>query len=166
MGFACFLAWIKTLNLCMCECKFVCSSVCVTVSNRSWPNGLIHQGFHLASVKTWLWEILTVLVSPLLPPLPSPSPYNQKNLKNVSFFLSSKYDALGFCSHPFFSGFKVRVIILLVFLQTSIYRTAVKYLTSFFSTSFWLESIQSCQIISHPYGNTEQKKVRVFLYHV
>lgn len=125
----------------MCECKFVCSSVCVTVSNRSY--GLIHRGFHLASVKTWLWEIRTVLASPLPHLRPPPSQYDQKNLKNVFLFFPlfpppppfppSTMHWVSVLIHPpvLKSG-----LLYYFFFQTPIYRKAVSYLTSSFFFSF------------------------------
>lgn len=69
-----------------------------------------------------------------------------------------KYNALGFLSTFPFSSWSQGCMF---FCQTSIYRTAVKYLTLFPHPSDW--RVQSCQIIRHPYGNNEQRCTSIFV---
>lgn len=102
-----------------------------------WQNSVLALPLFPISTSAWIFGGKQVLV---------PLKFKSAGFLVQFFSFSSSSQGCCFCVCIFF------------LCQTSIYRTAVKYLTSFSSTSLWFERRQSCQIICHPYGNIEQKK--------
>lgn len=95
---------LKHLTCVSVSVEFVCSSLCVTVSNRSRPVGSTHGAFSSAPVQTWLGEILS-LSHPF--PLPCP-PHCPRKRKQPQKSLTLLFGCwvwfcflpLAFCSGP------------------------------------------------------------------